>query len=202
MTETQLTREQQLVAYFVNNCDDGRLGRTRLMKLLYLADYESRRFFGRPLTNLQYVWHYYGPYDSTLFDATQELENLGVIVSEQVIYPSGKAGYLYHSGSRSISTTFAPSEVELLSYVVREYSKKELKVLLEDIVYETEPMQALQERDGRGEPLPMDMVNNSRRNELGLDIEQLLERSRRVRAGEYLSHADAMRRLDGVFVNA
>jgi hypothetical protein len=196
MTET-LSREQELVAYFVNHCDDGQLGRTRLMKLLYLADYEARRYLGRPISSIPYVWHHYGPYDSRLNDWTSELESRDVLVEERVIYPSGKAGYVYHRGPRMVTPSFTPAESEILAYVCKEYSRIELKGLLEDVVYETEPMVDAKDRNGRGEPLNMALVDNAKREEFGLPFEELLERSRRVRAGEYLPHAEAMMLVSG-----
>jgi hypothetical protein len=169
---------------------------------LYLTDYEARRYLGRPISSIDYVWHHYGPYDHRLTEWTSDLEHRDVLVEEHVLYPSGRTGYVYHRGEKSMTPSFTPAEMEILAYVCKEYSRIELRGLLEDVVYQTEPMLDAQERDARGESLRMDIVDNRKRDELGLPFEELLERSRRVRGGEYVSHSDAMMEVSGELAHA
>jgi hypothetical protein len=193
----QLNRTEELVAYFVNRCQGGELGRTRLMKLLYLADYEARRFMGRPLSDITYVWHHYGPYDPAVERTVATLKARDVVTEERVIYPNGHAGYLYSAGPAPFKAySFSPAEEAILDYVCRQYSRVQLKELLEDIVYQTEPMLKAQERGERD--LDMDEVNNTRGNELTVPFEELVERSKRVASGQYIAHEEAMRLLEGV----
>src|SRR2546430_11848217 len=99
MADIKLSREEELVAFFVNRCGDGNLGRTRLMKLLYLADYEARRYLGRPISKIKYIWHYFGPYEPELTTWVNRLKEHGVVMEETVVYPTGKYGYLYTPGA-------------------------------------------------------------------------------------------------------
>src|SRR5205809_7131849 len=128
MADIKLSREEELVAFFVQHCgDDGNLGRTRLMKLLYLADYEARRFLGHPISGAKYIWHFFGPYDPRLHTWIDRLRNAAVLLEAAVTYPSGKKGFLYTPGPTQVPQTFKPVEIEILSYVCRLYSRVELR---------------------------------------------------------------------------
>lgn len=197
MANTELPREAQLVAFFVTKCAGKRsLGRTQLMKLLYLADYEARRYLGRPISDLEYVWHHFGPYHDRFGAALATLEASHVVHEESMIYPTGQQGYRYSPGeSPDVSYGFSPIEIEILRYVCTTYSELKLQALLGDVVYETEPMQAAKERNARGDKLDMDMVNDQKRFAYGIPFEELYSRIQNARAGNVVSHAEAMRLL-------
>src|SRR5437773_5589067 len=197
MAENNPSREEELVEFFVKHCGgDGELGRTRLMKLLYLADYEARRFLGRPISGAKYIWHFFGPFDPRLPTWINRLRDSGVLVEAPVTYPSGKSGFLYTPGPKQAALSFKPVEVEILSYVCRQYSRVELRELLDDIVYQTEPMLRAKRKGAKERPLEMDMINNAKAGELSVPLEELIERRRQLRAGEGISHADAMTALE------
>ena len=48
-------------------------GRTQIVKYLYLADYEARRYLGRPITELSYRWDRHGPFDPAILQYLKEL---------------------------------------------------------------------------------------------------------------------------------
>jgi len=197
MAEVKLSREEELVAFFVHQCGEGDLGRTRLMKLLYLADYEARRYLGRPISKSKYVWHFYGPYDSGLASWVAKLRDTSVLVEQTVVYPNGKRGFLYTRGPVQPKPTFTPAEMAILAYVCRKYMAVPLRELLDDIVYQTEPMIHAQKTRARGRALQMNRVNKAKAGELTISLEQLIERRAQVEAGEILTHAEAMARLKG-----
>lgn len=193
MGETKLGREEELVAFFAEHCGrDGKLGRTRLMKLLYLADYEARRFLGRPISTVKYVWHLFGPYTPKLTMWIDRLKSGGFLVETPVSYPSGREGFLYTIGNRQTTKSFQPVEMEILTYVCRQYSRVELQELLDDVVYQTEPMVRAKKKGAKERALEMDIVNNIMARELTTTVEALFERRRQLRAGEFVSHAQAM----------
>ena len=197
MPDHKLSREEELVAFFVKHCGgDGNLGRTRLMKLLYLADYEARRFLGHPISGAKYIWHFYGPYEAKLTTWINRLKDGQVLVETPVVFPSGKQGYLYTPGPTQAPESFKPVEVEILTYVCRQYSRVDLRELLDDVVYQTEPMVRAQKKKAREKPLEMDIVNNTKSGELTVTLEELLERRRQLRAGEGLDHAAAMNAME------
>jgi len=194
MAEQNLSREEQLVAFFVNACPEP-VGRTRLMKLLYLADYEARRYLGRPVSSIPYIWYDHGPFDQQLYGWLDHLRAEGLIRDEEVVYPSGNAGHIYTPNEAPPAHDLSPDEVEILSYVCREYSQVGLRELLDDIVYQTEPMLDAKEKNARGEKLNMDLVNNLKSRAFAVPYEELLARSRQVRAGNVIPHSAAMTRL-------
>src|SRR3990167_3197938 len=85
----KLSREEQLIAYFVTRCS-GHLGRTQLVKFLYLADYEARRYLGKPLSGFQYFWHHYGPFDHAIYENLENLKTRGFVDEESILFPTGK----------------------------------------------------------------------------------------------------------------
>lgn len=194
MQKVQLGREEQMLAFFVQNCN-GRVGRTQLIKFLYLADYEARRFLGRPISSVVYEWYHYGPYDHQFQSRLSTLRNSGVILEEPVAYPNGLRGYIYVSGETQFDLNFDPDEVAVLEHVCKTYSRINLQSLLDDIVYETEPMRNAQQRDARNQPLEMNLVDSSRRFDLGVPYDVLMRRKAAARRGEVVDHAEAMTRL-------
>jgi len=197
MAEVKLSREEELVAFFVHQCGEGDLGRTRLMKLLYLADYEARRYLGRPISKSKYIWHFYGPYEPGLTRWVNRLRDNQVVIEQPVVYPNGKRGFLYSRGPAQAKPTFTPAETAILAYVCRKYMQVPLRELLDDVVYQTEPMIHAQKTRARGRPLQMSRVNKAKAGELTISLEQLIERRAQVEAGEVLTHAEAMARLKG-----
>ena len=184
--KSELSKQEQMIAFFVNQLG-GDFGRTALMKYLYLADYEARRFLGKPISETEYVWHHYGPYDHNLNARIEGLEKKNILSQEQVQWPTGQQGYRFRPGSVAVPYGFSPEEVLVLQYVCEEYSKLDLQALLEDVVYATEPMKDAQDRNGKQKPLNMEIVNGVRRNDLGIPFDELLRRSIDARNGAVMS---------------
>lgn len=201
MAEQQLSREEQLVAFIVNRCK-GRVGRTRLMKLLYLADYESRRYLGRPISEIPYIWYNHGPFDSDIYSWLDRLKSVGIIEEHVVRAKGNKTAHVYGATGSSPQLDFLPDEVEILSYVCRQYAEVEFRELLEDIVYDTEPMVKAKAEEARGEILDMTIVNNLKAREFAIPYSEVLARIRDVRAGRFVTHRDAMAQFDRWLVDA
>ena len=201
MPNAQLGREEQMLAFFVQHCE-GRIGRTQLIKFLYLADYEARRFLGRPISSVEYTWYHYGPYDQQFLNRISSLRTARIIVEEPVAYPNGLQGYVYVAGTEPISFDFASDELRVLNHVCETYSRVNLQSLLEDIVYETEPMRRAQALDARNQPLDMSLVDNTRRFDFGVPYDALIARSASARTGTTLEHSVAMANLRSARRNA
>lgn len=192
-----LTRDEEVVAYFVRKCASKKpLGRTHLMKLVYLADHECRRYLGRPLSDLQYYWHFFGPWDEKIINTIETLEEKGLVREEEVVFPTGKHGYEYKPGlANELYGTLQPIEIEILKYVCTTFADMKLANLLSDVVYETEPMKVAIAADAKGKPLDMTIVNGERHELYGITFEELYERIQEVRAGRVVPHAEAARRV-------
>jgi len=63
---------RDVILYFLN-----RLGviesRTKLVKLLYLADVEAKKKLDRTITGLNYIYHFYGPYAPEIIEKVLEM---------------------------------------------------------------------------------------------------------------------------------
>lgn len=192
MTENvQLSKEEQMVAFFVRTAASD-LGRTQLMKFLYLADYEARRLLGRSISGLKYIWYHHGPYDENAVKAMSHLDDLKIIHESTVMYPNGRISYRYNRGVLPAALDgFSAIELQILKHVSEEYSKYSLDDLLE-WVYDTEPMVKAKEQKAFNKPLDMKMMDNSKRDMYGITFEELFDRIQRVQAGEFRTHADVM----------
>jgi len=199
----QLSRDEQILAYFVRKCGSKKpLGRTQLVKLAYLVDHEARRYLGRPLSDLNYYWHFFGPYDDEILTTIHSLQDKDIIREEQVVYPTGQKGYEYKKGTEDeIRVSLQPIEIEILRYVCTTYADLKLSALLGDVVYETAPMKAAIAAGAKGEPLDMNVVNDERRFEYGISFEELFDRIQEVRAGRGIPHAKAVAELRASIVD-
>lgn len=171
----------ELILYFLDRVPGA--GRTQIVKFLYLADLESRRCLGRPLTDLNYIWGDHGPFDPRICERLVELQKSGRICEEQ--YTSSYGGPAYRYRPSNEQQQLPPTEVArvILEKVVADIQGVPLRDLLEDVVYQTKPMLDAKERDARGQPLRMDLVDN----ELvipGLNVERAWEGLHQLEAGQ------------------
>ena len=74
------TKFQQMYLYVLQNhfADEG-VPKTKLAKILYLADFASYYFFLRPMSNVTYIHRQYGPVAAPFFILTDELYDQGTI---------------------------------------------------------------------------------------------------------------------------
>ncbi|WP_207391408.1 type II toxin-antitoxin system antitoxin SocA domain-containing protein [Streptomonospora litoralis] len=137
------------------------INRTKLAKLLYLADLEAVGNENAPGSGVEWRWRHYGPYSNTLQEVESDLELAGIVgASETINFFGGKE-------VRLSLTTDAP-EVEIdenfAAIVERVVAEKGrfTATQLRDLTYQTPPMleaQKLGRREVRldltgGEPLP------------------------------------------------
>jgi Protein of unknown function (DUF4065) len=86
-----------LVSYIVDQVQDkgDTIGKTALMKLVYLADVEHYKRYGKQATGLKWRFYHYGPYTAELEPV---LRSLGVDIDEQDII--GRIGTRQVTGYR------------------------------------------------------------------------------------------------------
>jgi len=188
-----LSRNAELVKFFAEQYDGG-VPRTVLVKFIYMADLIAREFLGEPISELSYRLDKHGPYDPAIEDAVTEVivAELGWETIERYSLPTGAPGQYkrLHVTGRPIPFDFTLGQNEILAYVVKNYVPMPKKELLEEVVYETTPMKAVNQFK---DPLPMDMVNNKGRDEVGFELEEVLQAERKARTEPLLTLADFMR---------
>lgn len=74
---------EQMLLYFVQKYPEG-VPKTKLAKLLYLADFSNFYLCGRPMSGVQYVCREYGPVADVFFRLLDELDDCHVLNIEKV----------------------------------------------------------------------------------------------------------------------
>lgn len=176
-----ISKNAQVLKFFAQQCEG--LGYVRLQKLAYLADLESRELLGRPVSDFEYIWYTHGPFDRCFYDALEELDRNELVHQEEKRLKNGRTFKHVQDTGRSVAFDFTPAELEILIYVARTYTRTKLEELLDDIVYETEPMK---EVAGRGERLPMEIANNKKRGDIGFDLDEVIAAEQRIESGAFV----------------
>jgi hypothetical protein len=125
--------------------------KTKILKLAYLAELLYKRRFGKRLTDAEWVYLLYGPY---LRDYDEILKNDNININS-FEYKEDKETQIV-----SIKDTYEnkqlPLDIKLLiSGIVRDYGKLDLRSLLDHVYFETEPMM---NAENRGEILDFETV--------------------------------------------
>jgi hypothetical protein len=191
-----------LLCYFINSLPFS--GRTQLVKFMYLADLESRRLRGQPITDLRYIWYIHGPFDKRIYDTLDDLRERGYVREIERRFASGDKAYAYHL-VKPIAATLHRHDRAIAEYVEKTFGKTRLRSLLDDVVYQTAPMIDAEERKAFKKPLRMSLADNE--NKIDLDrlarsVEQLkggggtsfdeIWETARKRHGEHGIHAKAV----------
>ena len=184
----------ELIKYFVEHVPGA--GRTQIVKLLYLADHEARRYLGRPLTDLQYQWYQFGPFDKRILLELERLRDQGFVEEERVTFFSGSEGYRYKNAPRPMPLSVPTEEAAILNYVAVEFGSTPLRDLLEDVVYQTTPMVDAKDRNAFGQPLRMELVDNQCRMP-GLELDRVWRSVEQLNRGEGRPFREVMDELRG-----
>lgn len=178
------TKNEQIIKFIVERLS-GRLGRTHLLKLVYLADYHFHKLTGNPISTLNYYWYQHGPFDRSFYDDINSLK--GTYIDEQeVCFPSCR-GYVFHDISHQMKyDELSMQDLYMLEYIIKTYGKENLQVLLEDVVYKTEPMEELIKKNAYGVNIPMEIVNNQDKENLyeGLNPEDIIAGEKAIQEGK------------------
>lgn len=179
-----LDRNAQIIKFIVERLP-GRLGRVHLIKLIYLADYHSRRLFGKPISTFDYIWWNHGPFDKRFYDCVESLSP--DYIKEERVYFQFCEGYVYHNGPARIKYTLTEPQCYILEHVIRTFGKANLDMLLEEVVYKTEPMEALVKKGKKafGGKLNMKIIDNVDKALYGgLNPEDIIEGEKALQEGK------------------
>lgn len=74
-----MSKLNSVLHYFLKNYPySDELSKTRITKMVYLADWESAVLYGTQITNIEWYFDHYGPYVSDVYDAAQS-DNIIII---------------------------------------------------------------------------------------------------------------------------
>ena len=168
----------QAIKFLLDLSPDGFLARTKLVKLVYLADLEARRFMERPITRFNYVWHHFGPWDRAFFDTFSELIDAGYARNQPVYWSMDRVEKRLQNGN-PMRLALPPADKAILEFVARRYITASLEEVL-DVVYKSQPMKEAQQ----GDLLSFDGVNGTGRS-VGFDLEEVMATEAAMLAGQY-----------------
>jgi hypothetical protein len=192
-----LSRNAQVLKFFAQHCKG--IGRTKLQKLAYISDVEARKLLGHPITSFEYYWHHHGPFDGRLYEAIEELDVTGYVQQGEINFGSGYQRKTVIDKGLPTVFDFTPAELTVLEYVASEYIGTPLTELLSEVVYESEPMLAV---NARGERLPMEILDNTQKNAIGFDLEEVIAAEQAAKAGDYVLASDFFNALRTSFSTA
>jgi len=198
--EQEVPREMADAVRFIIAKFPGGVGKTQLMKMLYLADLEAHRFIGRSITGISYRWHDHGPFSSMLYRSIDLLKS-GLEIDEAQYTSShgGPASKFTYRGIPSISHLDEIQQI-LLASVIDEYGKTPLSELLEDIVYKTKPMEIAKAKNDRTSPLEMNAVDHEgSRKYGGVDLYRLIKGETEARSNLFQPIDEVERELRSLY---
>lgn len=108
-------------------------GRTRLTKLIYLADFEWARTHPRPYTEAKYYRWNHGPFSREVLQALEWMDGIEIVATPTQW--EGGTVFCYRPGenTRLAKVTLDPTFVTLLDAVGSRWGNRPLKELLEHV---------------------------------------------------------------------
>jgi len=127
------------------------IGRTKLVKLVYLADVLSYQKYGKTLTGLNYIFYDYGPWAVEFYSA---LESLPMVKENKGLTSFGDLKYHYEeTGQPYTFTGLNQAEIAILEKIDQEWGGKRLREILR-YVYNNLPLAA----SSQGEIIDFDVL--------------------------------------------
>lgn len=118
--ELKKVKLEQAILFFLHHANNARLGKTKLMKLLYYADFDHYEQYEAPITGARYRKLDHGPVPDDAMIAIEELEKAGRIMREDVV-GDGYRQHRYEPYELVNLEVFTPTEVDVLNQVARRW---------------------------------------------------------------------------------
>ena len=131
-----------LIGYIIDQVKDqgGDVGKTALVKLVYLIDVEYYRGYEKSATGLRWKFHHYGPYSAELESAINNNRFVEMFGGRGSRYRFSKSED-WREIHRNYTTQFTVSVRRVVDNVIRQWGLEPLETLLDYVYFETEPMQ-------------------------------------------------------------
>lgn len=137
-----MNKLQNIVAYLCSKYPHkSELSKARLTKLVYLADWFSSLVYGKPMTDIEWVFNHYGPYVDDVVDSIRNTQNFSLEI-EQNGYGATKHVISFHGDKNEIN--LSTEECEILDVVIDKTKTLYFNDFI-DYVYSTYPVKS-QER--------------------------------------------------------
>ncbi len=143
-----LTLVKRLILYTIDQLQDrgGAISTIRIIKILYLIDLEYYSRHGVTLTEIDWIFHHFGPYFN---DIDKTLRSLSIDIDTREVLTQSGRGFTF----RSIDEQKLPEGLDfvtgqLINRVIKTWALEDTDALLKH-VYATEPIKY----GSRGQPL-------------------------------------------------
>lgn len=119
----------------------GFVNKTKLLKLLYLADIEHFRKFGSTVTGFDWIFYFYGPWASEYDSLLEELERRDAIALETWASGDHEGASIRLRESRDLDSVIQNAdEFFRIRHQIDAWAERSLPELLNYVYFETEPM--------------------------------------------------------------
>jgi hypothetical protein len=133
-------------------------GQPQLVRLVYLTDLYARQFLGKPITDLEYIYHDNGPFDSRILIRLSSLVESGAIKESRGRLPGT---FHYASQTKSSPSGLSERQIAIVEYVIDEFGSLPARNLVR-VVNETSPVEKARWSGAKGKPLAMDLIPDCR----------------------------------------
>jgi hypothetical protein len=161
---------------------DGSANKTKLLKLLYLADIEHYRRTGETLTGFDWIFYFYGPWAPQYDDVLSQLEAEGVLRREGWAAGDFEGERLVAASPVDLSSVIKDTVSFLRTrQLIDVWADRAVPPLLDYVYFETEPMQGAEKM----KPLDFTKVSKEipqsyRRTGSGTEAKALRQVQRRI----------------------
>lgn len=161
------------------------IGSTAVLKLIYLADLEARKYYGEPISPLNWKWYDHGPFDSQIYQSFGRLAKDGFVRQEAVPFSPAKI-----KNSLKVTNPDHPGSIssranDILDGVIARFGSMNLDDLLK-YVYDTPPMKQAQSDGARNQFLKMELVDNEFERTYGIKFSRIEEGFEQISRGEFV----------------
>ncbi len=124
----ELKREKldQAILFFLHHANNARLGKTKLMKLLYYADFDHFEQYEVAITGARYRKLDHGPVPDDAMIAIDELVQGGRIARNDVV-AEGYTQHRYEPNEPVDLAAFSPTEIDVLYQVAQRWASHTTK---------------------------------------------------------------------------
>lgn len=145
---------EKLIAYIIEHLS-GKITKTQLVKLAYLADLESTKFTNSQVSDIQWLRYHYGPYDKHLDERLGFLQQNGFIEIKQQnkVSDPDKTYFIFNYTGKSVDPNLEPVKKDIVDTIIKQFGSFTLNSLLK-YVYDTEPMKGAK----KDEPLDLKKI--------------------------------------------
>jgi uncharacterized phage-associated protein len=127
--------------------------RTKLAKLLYLADLRAVEELGGPRSGVEWRWLHYGPFSRLLLSVENDLVSAGIVERDSTENYYGSAEYRLRL-SREVPVDVDAQFALIIENILLQYGDLAASTL-RDLTYQTSPMLEAQRESARGEVLDL-----------------------------------------------